>query len=298
MAKIMKLGILGMSEGNGHPYSWAAIFNGYDPKAMASCPFSVIPEYLAKQNFPADSISDAKVTHIWTQNSQISEHIARASLIEHVVDNYCDMIGQVDAILLARDDAENHFEMSRPFLKAGLPVFIDKPIALNRRDLEMILALEQYRGQVFSCSALRYAKEMQIGLSDKQQLGAIRHIYAVSPKSWKTYAPHIIEPVLIAIGDQKELNQVNALQIEDRNIVNITWRSGISATFATLGKTVCPLGMTIYGEKSFKNYVFQNTFSAFRASLSAFINSINYRKCLISRQEFEFLVEIIERGAH
>ena len=24
----LKLGIIGLSEGNGHPYSWSAIFNG------------------------------------------------------------------------------------------------------------------------------------------------------------------------------------------------------------------------------------------------------------------------------
>ncbi len=33
------LGIIGMSPGNGHPYSWAAIFNGYNKEKMAKCPF-------------------------------------------------------------------------------------------------------------------------------------------------------------------------------------------------------------------------------------------------------------------
>lgn len=26
----ISLGIIGMTPGNGHPYSWSAIFNGYD----------------------------------------------------------------------------------------------------------------------------------------------------------------------------------------------------------------------------------------------------------------------------
>jgi hypothetical protein len=30
MSKKIKLGIIGASKGNGHPYSWSAIFNGYD----------------------------------------------------------------------------------------------------------------------------------------------------------------------------------------------------------------------------------------------------------------------------
>lgn len=45
----LKIGILGMTEGNGHPYSWSAMFNGYDPEEMAKCPFPVIPAYLSNQ---------------------------------------------------------------------------------------------------------------------------------------------------------------------------------------------------------------------------------------------------------
>ena len=48
----LKFGVIGMSEGNGHPYSWSAIFNGYDADAMRDCPFPAIPEYLARRRFP------------------------------------------------------------------------------------------------------------------------------------------------------------------------------------------------------------------------------------------------------
>ena len=40
----IKLAMLGMVDGNGHPYSWSAIFNGYDPEEMAECPYATIPE--------------------------------------------------------------------------------------------------------------------------------------------------------------------------------------------------------------------------------------------------------------
>ena len=32
--KQIKIGILGYTEGNGHPYSWSAMFNGYDKEIM------------------------------------------------------------------------------------------------------------------------------------------------------------------------------------------------------------------------------------------------------------------------
>ena len=69
---VVKLGVIGLSPGNGHPYSWSAIINGYDPVFMKDCGFPVIPEYLAKQSFPEDSISNAEVTHIWTEDLNLS----------------------------------------------------------------------------------------------------------------------------------------------------------------------------------------------------------------------------------
>ena len=32
--KELKIGILGFTEGNGHPYSWSAMFNHYDKEEM------------------------------------------------------------------------------------------------------------------------------------------------------------------------------------------------------------------------------------------------------------------------
>lgn len=292
----LKLGILGLSEGNGHPYSWAAIFNGYNPEVMANCPFPVIPEYLARQNFPQDTIKDAKVTHIWSQSRAISEHIASASLIENIVDDYSDMIELVDAVLLARDDAENHLKMSRPFIEAGLPIFIDKPIALNKRDLNKILALEQYPGQIFSCSALRYAREMQLTKDEHKEMGVIHAVYATTPKNWRTYGVHIIEPVIRAIEDIGSVVKSFTVNDGEKTIVGIMWSSGVMTTFAALGKAKVPLQMIFHGEKSTKEYKCTNTFDAFKASLDAFVYSVRHRKRIVEPDQLERIVDIIERG--
>ena len=47
--KELRLAMLGMVDGNGHPYSWSAMFNGYEPGDMAHCPFPTIPDYLSKE---------------------------------------------------------------------------------------------------------------------------------------------------------------------------------------------------------------------------------------------------------
>ena len=61
----IRLAMLGCSAGNGHPYSWSAIFNGYNRELMtAECPFPGIPEYLNKEPVETLVIPGAQVTHI------------------------------------------------------------------------------------------------------------------------------------------------------------------------------------------------------------------------------------------
>ena len=91
-----------MSDGNGHPYSWAAIFNGYNYEEMKYCPFQVIPEYLEKEAYPEKFLLNyGQVTHIWTQDQKISKQIAKASKISRICENFEEMIGEIDALLLA-----------------------------------------------------------------------------------------------------------------------------------------------------------------------------------------------------
>lgn len=82
---MLKLGIIGLSEGNGHPYSFSAIFNGYNEEKMKECPYPVIYEYLSKQDKTDMCISDAKATHIWTQDKKQSMHIAEATFIRLIL---------------------------------------------------------------------------------------------------------------------------------------------------------------------------------------------------------------------
>ncbi|MBA65435.1 MAG: hypothetical protein CMG55_06520 [Candidatus Marinimicrobia bacterium] len=51
----MRIGIIGNSEGNGHPYSWSAILNGFEKKYLNEVPFVLIRDYLKSVN-PEDKL--------------------------------------------------------------------------------------------------------------------------------------------------------------------------------------------------------------------------------------------------
>ncbi|MBP6964549.1 MAG: Gfo/Idh/MocA family oxidoreductase [Armatimonadetes bacterium] len=261
---MLKLGIVGLSEGNGHPYSWAAIINGYDRAAMDSCPFPVIPQYLGARPERDFGIEDARVTHIWTQDEAVSRDVARASRIEKVAPNLKDMIGEVDALLLARDDGEKHLATAAPFLDNGIPVFIDKPLTDNARDLAAFR--ERYAGgqPIVSTSCFRYCMELLSLAGDEWTYAS-----AVSPKYWRTYGIHILEGVRAVMGGG--FKAVRDVGPGSRAQVQLSWLDGRSAQLEVVTGLAGPIAFNFYGADKWVRVDSFDTFSMFKAQLEDFV---------------------------
>tara|TARA_B110000211_G_C13934450_1_gene488668 strand:- start:86 stop:973 length:888 start_codon:yes stop_codon:yes gene_type:complete len=293
---MIKIGIIGMSEGNGHPYSWAAIFNGFDKAEMAKCPFPVIPEYLSNEIFPDNFLMNlAEVTHIWTQDINMSKKIAAASKIDHVVNNIEDLSNCVDAILLARDDAENHIQMAMPFIKAGLPIFIDKPFALKIKDANKMLSSQKFENQIFTCSSLRYARELILDKEEADMLGHIEHVEGTIMNKWETYGIHLLEPLVVQLPNRGKLINISSHKSGDYHVVNIKWERCL-ATLKITGSRSSDLTLSFSGNNNTVLKKFKDSFSSFKTSLSTFVYSINTKEIIISREETLEIVEILEKG--
>lgn len=295
-SEMLRLGLIGMSPGNGHPYSWSAICNGYDKHFMENCGFPVISRYLEKQAYPDSFIRNAKVTHVWTQDKELSVHIAEASKISCVVANYEDLIGSVDAVLLARDDAQNHLRFARPFLQAGVPIYIDKPLALSVERANELLGLQAYSGQIFSCSALSYAEELMPNPSVLASVGEIKSIVGFTPKDWDRYAVHVIEPLLRFLPDNDQVVGVSRWEAGGRTTLHALFSSGIDAQITAFGDLTVPIMLRIIGTAGYVDLLFNDTFRCFKNALQDFIASVRERKSRISPSKMIQVVSLIEMG--
>jgi len=68
----------------------------------------------------------------------------------------------VDAIICATDIGAEHVQRCRPFIEAGLPIFIDKPLSDNEEDLRTVVKWNDEGAHIMSGSSLRYKKEIEI----------------------------------------------------------------------------------------------------------------------------------------
>lgn len=296
MSREIRFGILGLSEDNGHPYSWSAIINGYNLDKASLCPFENIVGYLSEHRFPAEAIQGAMVTCVWTQNRRMSEDIATFAGINDVVDSFTNMVGKVDAVLLARDDAETHYDFSAPFIKAGLPIYIDKPIATSVKQAERIFLLEQYTNQVFTCSALSFSEEFDVSDDQLSQLGEIQFVEAVIKGKWETYGVHIVEPVLEIIGYDRDIVSTEVNGENDVRIVKVRWQSGPETIFKTDQSFQGRPFVFMKGTKGEMKLVYRDTFSAFKNALEFFLDVVRGKQSCRPKSFVLKVIEVIEAG--
>jgi len=266
----IRLAMLGMVDGNGHPYSWSAIFNGYDPGEMAKCPFAGIPAYLNKEPKETLQIQGARVTHIWAEDPSDAAKVARASLIPHVVERPEDVIGQVDAVIIATDKGHEHVERCRPFVEAGLPVFVDKPLVDNEADLKTFANWVEGGAPIISSSCMRYCKEFLPYRHSTHDLGAIRFASITTPKSWERYGIHALESVYPILGPG--FISVRNTGTPERNIVHLKHRCGADVVVVAIGDMYGSFGvLQLCGTLGHTSASLSDSFFSFKAQLEAFV---------------------------
>ncbi len=271
--KTIRLAMLGCTAGNGHPYSWGAMFNGYDRDLMTKeCPYAGIPQYLNKEPLEDLMVPDAKVTHICCTGDGgfTAEHVARCALIPNVVERPEDVIGEVDAVIVATDKGGEHVERCRPFIEAGLPVFVDKPLADNEPDLNTFIQWVEEGRAIMSSSCMRYAKEFMPYRISTHELGELRFASITTPKSWESYGIHALESIYPILGPG--FVSVRNTGTAERNVVHLKHRSGADAVVVATSDMYGAFGyLQLCGTAGGAQVMFKDSFYAFKTQLEAFI---------------------------
>ncbi|TAN13125.1 MAG: gfo/Idh/MocA family oxidoreductase [Chitinophagaceae bacterium] len=270
---MIKLGIIGMSPGNAHPYSWSSIINGqFDGDEITRIGYPAVADYL-EANKDTLGLPDARVIQVWTQDKKISESIAMSSGIDVVAENLEDMIGKVDAVLLSRDDPGIHVAMAKPFIDGGIPLFIDKPVASTTKDLEYFAEKSAAGKFIMSCSSMRYANECRSVKSGLKALGDLELITAVGKKDWTKYGVHMLEAIFALLNDPKPV-KVQSTGKEGKAIVCVEFEGGLLATVHLFMDISGTFQISVFGKAGWRLIDIKNSYSMFRDNIIEFIRSV------------------------
>jgi predicted dehydrogenase len=187
-----------------------------------------------------------------------------------VVAQPTDVIGHVDAVIIATDLGGEHVARARPFVEAGLPVFIDKPLTDNEPDLKIFKDWVAAGKPIMSSSSMRYTKEFLPYRLSTRELGELRFVSITTPKSWETYGIHALEGMypILGPGFLSARNTGTA----KRNVVHLKHASGcdviVVASYDMLGSFGC---LQLCGTAGKVQLTSGDSFFAFKAQLEAFV---------------------------
>lgn len=169
-----------------------------------------------------------------------------------IVGSIEELLPKVDVVLLETNDGQRHLEQVLPVLKAGKPVFVDKPVAASLTDAVAIYkAAEKYNVPVFSASSLRYAKHAT-EIRDGEKIGDVLGADTYSPASFEKHHPdlywygiHGVEMLFTVMGTGCQT--VKRVHSEGADVVVGKWEDGRIGTFRGTRKGTHSYGGTAFG---------------------------------------------------
>lgn len=235
----IRIGMIGLD--TSHVPAFAKIFN--NPNAAGDLAgFKVVAGYPGGTDLPASRDRVQKFT----------EQL-RGMGIE-IVESIPKLLEKVDVVLLESVDGRIHLQEAAPVIKAGKPLFIDKPAAGSLADTVRIYELaRQHDVPCFSSSSLRFRPGIR-ELKSNEQLGEIRGAMTWGPCSYQEgipdmffYGIHGIEPLFALMGTGCE--KVARVQAEDADVLTGVWKDGRVGTYRGIRRHKPDFGAVAFGTK-------------------------------------------------
>ena len=113
--KKIRIGIIGAE--NSHTIGFGKLFN-------------------IDQKFPG-----VEVTHVWGETEEFAKNAMEKGHIPTMVKDAKEMLSKIDALIVDHRHGKFHLEAAIPFIKAGIPTFIDKPFCYRLEEGKEFLAL-------------------------------------------------------------------------------------------------------------------------------------------------------------
>jgi len=199
-------------------------------------------------------VDHARVVAVWGEDRERNLTLAENFGIELIADRKEDLVQHIDlAIVMSRNGAF-HLDLARPFLEAGIPTFVDKPIANTVEDARAISHLARKHGTpVTSFSTYRTSASMaHLRQQQVTSLGGFTFGTFTGPGHLENeygglifYGIHAAELALFFMGPGAK--HVRCDTHGGNTSAVVTWPDERSAVINVLGNAAYVFQVSLYG---------------------------------------------------
>ena len=177
-----------------------------------------------------------EVTHLWGETDEFARKAAEAGKIPTIVKDPKEMLGKIDALIVDHRHAKFHLEAATPFVKAGIPTFIDKPFCYRVEEGKKFLAMARKAGTpVTSFSSIAQSVCTYDIKQQLETMGDINHAVRYGPVDLDSeyggvffYGVHILQPLMVMFGE--DIQRVKITRNGKKGSASLVFKSGLYAT--------------------------------------------------------------------
>lgn len=214
-----------------------------------------------------------EVNYVWGETEEFAKTAMEKGSIPEMVENPNDMLGKIDGLIVDHRHGKFHLEPAIPFIKAGIPTFIDKPFCYRAEEGKKFLALARKHGTpVTSFSSIAHSYETFDIKDQLKDMKGVNQVVRYGPLELDSqyggvffYGAHLVQPLLYLFGDTVQKVQVH--QNGKNSSASLVFKDGMLATLIFTTKKygwsthieteegIIPLQSRIEDKKPDKNYV-------------------------------------------
>ncbi len=177
-----------------------------------------------------------EVTHIWGETDEFARKTAEAGKIPNIVKEQKEMLGKIDALIVDHRHAKYHLEAATPFVKAGIPTFVDKPFCYRVDEGKKFLEMAREVGTpVTSFSSIAQSVCTYDIREQVKYMGEINHVVRFGPLDLDSpyggvffYGVHLLQPLMVMFGE--DIQRVKITRDGKKGSASLVFKSGLYAT--------------------------------------------------------------------
>ena len=186
-----------------------------------------------------------EVKYVWGEKEEFAQNAKTKGSIPVIVKDPSEMMGKIDALIVDHRYGDLHLDAALPFVKKGIPTFIDKPFCYSSEAARTFLEMARTLGTPvtsYSSIAHSYAtddmRNQLAGMKEVNQITSygkadINSIYG----GFFFYGVHLVEPLIYLFDEKIVSARFNLNEKENLNSsASLIFENGRMATLVITTK--------------------------------------------------------------
>jgi predicted dehydrogenase len=177
-----------------------------------------------------------EVKYVWGETDAFAKSAMEKGNIPNQVKDPNEMLGKIDALIVDHRHAKFHLKPAIPFIKEGIPTFIDKPFCYRAAEGKDFLQLAKKLGTpVTSYSSIAQSAATFDLKEQVAALGKISQVIRTGNADLDSqyggiffYGVHIVEPLMFMYGE--DIQEVKVTRNGKFGNASVRFSSGLFAT--------------------------------------------------------------------